>query len=224
MSASRLSTTVSDAREDAVVSQLNAPVRLNRPGYWCNPSIAAVTAMDKKQRQAVEDLTVGRQGYGSVKFFGPTDVNSQFVQNLDQIVTIEDMSVEVYPPGWSPINGPGDVVPVGTGLNKRALVTLERCWPKDKSSGAPVMDPAKLEKFAARLKIKTEELGARFVQYDTKTGTWQFEVDHFSRYGLSSEDLDDEDDAMPDAQQQPQQQQQAMGVTSTGFPFQSNGV
>lgn len=40
----------------------------------------------------------------------------------------------------------------------------------------------------------TAEQGARFVSYDAASGTWKFEVEHFSKYGLDSEEDSDEEE------------------------------
>jgi nuclear pore complex protein Nup98-Nup96 len=36
------------------------------------------------------------------------------------------------------------------------------------------------------------EQGARFVSYDADAGTWKFEVEHFSKYGLLDSDEEEE--------------------------------
>lgn len=49
-------------------------------------------------------------------------------------------------------------------------------------------------RFARKLKKVTAEQGARFVSYDAASGTWKFEVEHFSKYGLDSEEDSDEEE------------------------------
>ena len=41
----------------------------------------------------------------------------------------------------------------------------------------------------------TAEQGARFVSYDAASGTWKFEVEHFSKYGLLDSDGEDAGEA-----------------------------
>ena len=58
----------------------------------------------------------------------------------------------------------------------------------------PPAPPPPSPRFARKLKKVTAEQGARFVSYDAASGTWKFEVEHFSKYGLDSEeDSDDEE-------------------------------
>ena len=52
-------------------------------------------------------------------------------------------------------------------------------------------------RFTRKLKKVTAEQGARFVSYDAASGTWKFEVEHFSKYGLL--DSDDEDEGEGEA-------------------------
>lgn len=73
-------------------------------------------------------LTVGRLGYGSVYWPGPL-VISQL--DLDDIVHFRYREVTVYPRAE-------DKPPVGTGLNRRAEISLERVWPTDRSTREPI--------------------------------------------------------------------------------------
>lgn len=70
---------------------------------------------------------------------------------------------------------------VGEGLNRAAEVTLHRVFRLDKATNRPVTDPSNLEKYERKLKRVAAAQGARFISYDGKTGTWVFEVEHFSR-------------------------------------------
>lgn len=49
-------------------------------------------------------------------------------------------------------------------------------------------------RFARKLKKVTAEQGARFVSYDAPSGTWKFEVEHFSKYGLEDSDEEEEEE------------------------------
>uniref|UniRef100_A0A251VCY0 Putative peptidase S59, nucleoporin, Nuclear protein 96 n=1 Tax=Helianthus annuus TaxID=4232 RepID=A0A251VCY0_HELAN len=117
----------------------------------------------------VQNFTVGRYGYGNVRFFGETDVRWL---DLDQIVKFRRHEIVVYEDET--------VKPsVGKGLNKAAEVTL--ILQKDSS----------IEK----LKLSAENQGAEFISFDTIRKEWKFSVQHFSRFGLSD---DEEDDVMMD--------------------------
>lgn len=75
----------------------------------------------------------------------------------------------------------GDKPEVGQGLNKPAEVTMLKVFKVDKATGQPATDPESIEKFTRRLKKVSAEQDARFIAYDAASGTWRFEVEHFSR-------------------------------------------
>ncbi|KAF0310690.1 Nuclear pore complex protein Nup98-Nup96 [Amphibalanus amphitrite] len=163
-----------------------AGVRLRRPGYYTIPPLEELTpAADGSL--AVEGLTIGRDGYGSVYFPGETQLAGL---DLDAIVVFRRREICIYP---------DDALkpPLGQGLNKPAQVTLERVWPTDKASREPIRDPARLQRMGweNRLERACFKLGASFVEYRPETGSWVFKVEHFSKYGLN--DSDDEEDAVP---------------------------
>ena len=70
---------------------------------------------------------------------------------------------------------------VGEGLNRAAEVTLHKVYKLDKATNRPSTDPADFEKYERKLKKLAAAQGARFVSYDGRSGTWVFEVEHFSR-------------------------------------------
>jgi len=86
--------------------------------------------------------------------------------------------------------------PQGEGLNRTAEITLERIYPTDKMTREPITDVDRLAamRFGAQLERKTSKMGAAFKDYRPDVGVWVFEVKHFSKYGLTSDD-EDEDDA-----------------------------
>lgn len=93
---------------------------------------------------------------------------------------------------------------MGKGLNRPAVVTMFDVFPIEKATGNFCRDPARLAIYAervsrswpkpkshlfmiwmlmnvAQVKENTERMGAKLVSYDKQTGTWIFEVEHFSR-------------------------------------------
>lgn len=74
-----------------------------------------------------------------------------------------------------------DKPPVGEGLNRRAEVTLHKVWRMDKATNRPSTDPEAISRFERKLKKLAAEQSARFLSYSAESGTWVFEVDHFSR-------------------------------------------
>ena len=86
--------------------------------------------------------------------------------------------------------------PEGEGLNRKAQVTLDRVWPHDKSSHEPITDPKRLIEidYEGKLRRVSAKHNTRFLEYRPETGSWVFKVDHFSKYGLS--DSDDEENGI----------------------------
>lgn len=71
-------------------------------------------------------------------------------------------------------------------------------------------------RFARKLKKVTAEQGARFVSYDAPSGTWKFEVEHFSKYGLLDSDEEEEEEAAAGSRRGAQQRQQAAAAGPSG--------
>ena len=67
---------------------------------------------------------------------------------------------------------------IGEGLNKRAIVTLEGCWPVCKTTREHIKDPERIisTNYSEKLKKSTEKLGAKFLNYSPETGSCSFEV------------------------------------------------
>ncbi|KAK2827957.1 hypothetical protein Q5P01_018991 [Channa striata] len=162
-----------------------AGIVLNRVGYYTIPSMEDLAEMvDENGECIVENFTVGRKGYGSI--FLPGEVNVTGL-NLDEIVHFRRKEVIVYPDDK---NKP----PEGEGLNRRAEVTLDGVWPNDKTSCTQIRSPERLSdmNYEGRLEKASRKQGARFLEYRPETGSWVFEVAHFSKYGLQDSDEDDE--------------------------------
>lgn len=128
----------------------------------------------------VPDFTVGRFGYGSIKYIGKTDVRWL---HLDNIVKFHRHEVVVY-------EDESEKPVVGQGLNKAAEVTLVLQNTRD-------LDKGRKEHFVNKLKQITERQRAHFISFDPTNGEWKFLVPHFSRFGFS--DDDEEDITMDDA-------------------------
>ncbi|XP_067347794.1 nuclear pore complex protein Nup98-Nup96 isoform X3 [Channa argus] len=165
-----------------------AGIVLNRVGYYTIPSIEDLADMvDENGECIVENFTVGRKGYGSIFFPGEVNVTGL---NLDEVVHFRRKEVIVYPDDK---NKPGE----GEGLNRRAEVTLDGVWPNDKTACTQIRSPERLSdmNYEGRLEKASRKQGARFLEYRPETGSWVFEVAHFSKYGL--QDSDEEEDAPP---------------------------
>uniref|UniRef100_A0A8C9Y5R3 Nuclear pore complex protein Nup98-Nup96 n=1 Tax=Sander lucioperca TaxID=283035 RepID=A0A8C9Y5R3_SANLU len=163
---------------------------LNRVGYYTIPSMEDLAEMvDENGKCVVDNFTIGRKGYGSIFFPGEVNVTGL---NLDEIVHFRRKEVIVYPDDKTK-------PPQGEGLNRRAEVTLDGVWPNDKTACTQIRSPERLTEmnYEGRLEKASRKQGARFLEYRTETGSWVFEVAHFSKYGL--QDSDEEDDVPPKA-------------------------
>ncbi|KAM3230827.1 hypothetical protein ACQJBY_061169 [Aegilops geniculata] len=142
--------------------------------YFTRPSVEELVereAADPGYGSRVPDFVVGRTRYGQVKFSGSTDVRGL---DLNEIVKFGRHSVVVY-------RDEAGKPAVGHGLNKAAEVTLK-------------LDLSALPKpglLVELLRCRTKKQGARFLSFNPVNGSWKFEVDHFSRFGLVDEEDDD---------------------------------
>ncbi|XP_071392478.1 nuclear pore complex protein Nup98-Nup96-like isoform X2 [Centroberyx affinis] len=167
-----------------------AGIVLSRVGYYTIPSMEELAEMlDDSGECVVENFTVGRKGYGSVFFPGEVKVTGL---NLDEIVHFRRKEVIVYPDDK---NKPAE----GEGLNRRAEVTLDGVWPNDKTTCTQIKSPERLTdmNYEGRLENASRRQGARFLEYRPESGSWVFEVAHFSKYGL--QDSDEEEEVPPKA-------------------------
>ncbi|XP_075738366.1 nuclear pore complex protein Nup98-96 isoform X2 [Rhipicephalus microplus] len=158
-----------------------AGIVLTRPGYFTVPSMDDLASMVGPDGHCiVENFCVAREGYGNVYFSGRMDVARL---NLDEIVHFRRMEITVYPDD-------DEKPPVGEGLNRKAQITLDKVWPINKVTRESITDPEKLKALGYQEKLErtTAKIGGRFLEYRPETGSWVFEVKHFSKYGLDESD------------------------------------
>ncbi|XP_062910842.1 nuclear pore complex protein Nup98-Nup96 isoform X1 [Mobula hypostoma] len=162
-----------------------AGIILTKVGYYTIPSMEELAQhMTNENGECfVENFTIGRKGYGSVYFPGMVNLTNM---DLDETVHIRRKEVTVY---LDDDKRP----PIGEGLNRRAEVTLDGIWPTDKTTRCLIKSPERLMEmgFEERLENSSRKQGARFLEYRCETGSWVFEVDHFSKYGLRDSDEED---------------------------------
>ncbi|XP_038220320.1 nuclear pore complex protein Nup98-Nup96-like [Zerene cesonia] len=166
-----------------------AGVKLTRPGYYTIPSLEEITNYLRADGTCVvPHLTIGRRNYGNVYYNCEIDVAGM---DLDALVHFLNKEVIIYPED-------SERPPVGEGLNRRAIVTLDRVWPRDKTEKRPVTEPERLLKmdFEGKLRRVCDKHDTQFIEYRPQTGSWVFKVEHFSKYGLT--ESDEEDDITPD--------------------------
>lgn len=161
-----------------------AGITLQRSGYYTIPPLDKLTDYITEDGSCiVPNFTIGRKGYGNVYFGEAIDVAGL---NLDELVHFRHKEVIIYPDDE---NKP----PVGTELNRKAQITLDQVWPHDKSQHEPIKDRERLDAmdYEGKLRAVCDKHDTRFVEYRPETGSWVFKVDHFSKYGLSDSDEDD---------------------------------
>ncbi|KAI3950350.1 hypothetical protein MKW92_042852 [Papaver armeniacum] len=146
--------------------------KLIYPDYYTEPRIQELAAKERAEPGfcgRVKDFIVGRNGFGSIKFAGETDVRKL---DLESLVQFNNREVIVY-------LDDSKKPPVGQGLNKAAVVTLLNIKCFDKKTGQQCMEGVKVEKYKEMLIKKAHDQGAEFVSYDPIKGEWKFRVDHF---------------------------------------------
>ncbi|OWZ12711.1 hypothetical protein PHMEG_00014086 [Phytophthora megakarya] len=148
---------------------------LKNKDYYTIPSYERLQDMTDDELSRVEKFTVGCRGLGAVEWIGKTDVREL---DLDELVYFEKKEVIVYRDDEKKHE-------LGKGLNKPAIVELLGIFPPHKSTFP--------EKYKDRVRQRTQDIGAIFLDYSIEKGIWRFRVEHFSRYGF--DDGDDDDDA-----------------------------
>lgn len=141
-------------------------------GYYCSPTLETLLTMSKEELSHVDRFLVGRHGFGEIRFEGTVDLSNLDLHDiLGKIVVIEARTVICYPENEKK-------PPVGQGLNTRAVCKLENCFATDKDTRQLVKDPhhPRAQMFSQKLKNRP---GAKFIDYDSETGTWTFQVEHF---------------------------------------------
>ncbi|XP_061345177.1 nuclear pore complex protein NUP96 isoform X2 [Gastrolobium bilobum] len=158
---------------------------LHSPCYYTKPSLKELVAqelLDPGYCSRVPDFTVGRFGYGYVRYLNKTDVRGL---HLDEIVKFHRHEIVVY-------SDENDKPTAGEGLNKAAEVVLLL------DSGPFKSKEWQENVLVKKLKQSTERQGAQFISFDRVTGEWKFLVEHFSRFGFGEDD--EEDITMDDAE------------------------
>ena len=166
-------------------------------GYWIYPPLKDLFSYSFDQLASVPDLAIGRKGHGKIQFTSP--VNLSEIRNLGDImgnlVVFDGTIVCVYPDDK-------EKVPVGSGLNVPAIVTLENIFIKQVVGPKTfiVKDPTNTRavRQMAILRHNIENRGGEFITYDVSHGIFVFKVPHFSTWGFMEEDLVYDDDEIKD--------------------------
>ncbi|CAD7704100.1 unnamed protein product [Ostreobium quekettii] len=148
--------------------------RIRDSEYYTRPDARGLANMlrgDGCALKRVHGLTVGRSGYGEVKFLEPVDIEGIDVCDT---VTISRGMVSLYETWQKP-----DVPAVGEGLNQPAEVRLLDIFKRDKK-GAVADDDCAKAAFERRLVKYCRKVGADFVSYDREEGVWIFRVNNLA--------------------------------------------
>ncbi|KAJ4767515.1 Nucleoporin autopeptidase [Rhynchospora pubera] len=146
--------------------------KLTQGDYYTTPHISELEKRERTEPgycRRVKDFVVGREGYGSIMFYGETNVSGL---DLDAIIEFGNREVVVY-------RDESSKPPVGQGLNKPAEVTVLNVKWVNKKTGQQYLEPERVHKYTEMLKAKTAQQGAHFISYDAPQGEWKFKVDHF---------------------------------------------
>jgi hypothetical protein len=155
---------------------------LTKEEYTCTPSIDTLRSMSGEDLAAIAGFSVEREGFGRVEWEGAVDVRGA---DLDRIAVIEQSAASMYMKDEEENKKP----PVGSKLNRPAILTLYNVFPKNGGANA---DQATKDKFASKVEKSTKKMGAAFISYDSDSGEWKMRVQHFSKYGLADDDSESE--------------------------------
>lgn len=113
------------------------------------------------------NIIVGRNGIGSIEF--KDKVNREEIM-LGKNILFSKTFVSVEIPSFA---------------NASAYINFENIFPKIGEN---------LTEFISKLKKINEKQDAKFMEYNINDGSWKFEVNHFSRYGLDDDEEEDDEE------------------------------
>ncbi|TRM67878.1 nucleoporin autopeptidase-domain-containing protein [Schizophyllum amplum] len=143
--------------------------------YWTKPDLAVLKHKGHAELSEFPSLIVGRAGYGEILFLEPVDLTGlgRLKDLYGDVVRFDDKECSVYPDVDD-----NDKPPPGHGLNVRARISLQRCWPLDKATREPIKD-SKHPVAVKQLKKLKGMKDTHFEAFDYAEGKWTFTVDHF---------------------------------------------
>ena len=131
--------------------------KLTKPGYVIEPSLEKMASLQEKELAEVEYFKI-KNRWGEITFPSKTDIRGL---DLDQIVVIEKGLAELYPKRRM-------LPPLGSGLNKAALVTL---------FGFKLKAQQPLEDWLQRFRQTALKKGAKYVCHDVERDAITFQVE-----------------------------------------------
>lgn len=151
--------------------------------YWMVPNAAKLKSLTREQQKKVIGLTIGRRGYGSIRFDNPVDITGipcEIEEIPGTVVVFETRVCTVYP---EHLEKPSP----GKGLNVPATISLEECYPLTKNQRDKITDPEHPRYITHIRRLKSIK-DTEFVEYSPNNGLWIFKVRHFTTYGLVDDD------------------------------------
>jgi len=147
------------------VSSTNHPI----PSFTSPPATLLRNVSDSVShpyRVPTSKLVVGQVGYGKITFLGAVSLtrSGSVKQLFGDPVRFEDKECSVYP-DLDNVDKP----PPGSGLNVKARVELDGCWPVDETTREPIKD----ENHPQMLKYLKRWRGTKdtkFESFDMKDG------------------------------------------------------
>jgi nuclear pore complex protein Nup98-Nup96 len=196
-------------REESTVRDDTPAVTAVDGDYWMVPPLVELQGMSHDQLVSVPNFTVGRHGYGKITFLDPVDLTTVYaISDIpEKTVLFEEGACTVYP-------DESQKAARGEGLNVPSEISLERCWPRDKATRAPIKnpnDPAWQRQERKLRKMKDTE----FVAFEPESGVWTFRVPHFTRYGLGSDDEEEDETGPPPAAEEEEEEPSVHGTEDT---------
>ncbi|XP_047977578.1 nuclear pore complex protein NUP98B-like isoform X2 [Salvia hispanica] len=140
--------------------------------YYTEPSLRELAAKEMAEAgfcRRVKDFVVGRQGHGSIKFLGETDVCHL---DVESIVQLNNRQVIIYPNGRKKPRDGGQV-------NKTAEVTMLNVKCISKKTGKKYVEGPQVESYKEILVKTVRERGAEFDSYDPVEGELKLRVKLF---------------------------------------------
>ncbi|KAG5359139.1 Nucleoporin nup189 [Yarrowia sp. C11] len=179
--------TTHEGRHMAVVTE-EEPAKLPSD-YWMYPSLDTLKSLTPEQLKNVEGLNIGRKNYGYISWPGTVDLSSTDLDSILGFLVIFSLrAVVVYADD-------SHKPPLGQGLNKPAVITLEHVSKVDRR-GNKLVDPTnpRVIRHRQQLQKSIESKDGKHLSYDPASGVWVFQVPHFSRWGVPDSDDEDEDE------------------------------
>lgn len=146
---------------------------------YTKPSLEELKKFTYSQLSCVKNFIVGQRGIGEVRFIGEKGVDLSGIRMSDlfeKIIHFEKKQISVYPEVYFP--SPGDKPSPGKGLNVKAQIRLDFCYPTSKATRLPIKEMGD-ERMIAHLERLKGVPGTHFIDFIPSTGTWIFEVDQF---------------------------------------------